>query len=55
MTFQPLFRLNFLINAAFEDAAFIRGQCLLEGVVYFTFPSPNAAFIGVRRLKEEIR
>ena len=30
----------------------IRGQRLLEGGV---FPFPNAAFIGGRRLKEEIR
>ena len=41
--------MNFLINAAFEDAASIRGGA------YFTFPFSNAVFIGGRRLKEEIR
>ena len=48
MTFQAFlpinsfFRVNFLINAAFEDTAFISSF-------------PIAAFIGGRRLKEEIR
>ena len=28
---------------------------LLRGGVYFTFPFPNAAFIGGRRLEEEVR
>ena len=40
--------MNFLINATFEDAGSIGGG------VYFTFPFPNAAFIGGRHLKEEI-
>ena len=37
------FRVNFLINAAFEH---LRMRRLLESDVYFTFPFPNAAFIG---------
>ena len=40
------FQVNFLINAAFENAA------LLESGVYFTFLFPNTAFIGGRRLLE---
>ena len=43
-----LFQVNFLINAAFVDAAFIRGRRLLEGDGYFTFSSQ------VQRLKEEM-
>ena len=43
---------NFLINGALEH---LRMRCLLGGGVYFTFPSQNAAFIGGRRLKEEIQ
>ena len=31
------------------------GRCLSEGGVYFTFLSPNTAFIRGQRLKEEIR
>ena len=41
------FQVNFLINAAFEDAAFIRGRRL------FHFPFSNAAFIRRRCLKED--
>ena len=32
----------------------VKGRRLVEDGVYFTFPFPNAAFIGGRRLKEEI-
>ena len=46
------FQVNFLINAAFEH---LRTRRLLGGDIYFTFPFPNAAFIGGRRSKEEIR
>ena len=49
-----IFRVNFLIKAAFEDAVFVRAQRLLEGGVYFTFTFLNLAFIGGRRLKEEV-
>ena len=42
-------------HLSFENAVFIRGRHLLDGGFYFTFPFPNAAFIGGRRLKEEIR
>ena len=38
--------MNFLINAVFVH---------LKRGVYFTFPLPNTAFIGGRRLKEEGR
>ena len=31
---RRFFRVNFRNYAAFEDAAFIRGRCLLEGCVY---------------------
>ena len=31
---RRFFRVNFQIDAAFEDAAFIRGRCLLEGCIY---------------------
>ena len=48
------FFVNFLSNAAFEHATFIRGQHLSEEGVYVTFSSPNAAFVRGRRLKEEI-
>ena len=49
------FQVNFLINAAFENAAFIREWCLfhislLKYGVYW-----RAAFIRGRFLKEEIR
>ena len=44
--------MNFLINAAFDH---LRMRRLSEGGVYYTFPFPNAAFTGGRRLKEEIR
>ena len=46
---QRFLRVNYLINAAFEDMAFIRARRL------FHFSLPNATFIGWRRLKEEIR
>ena len=38
---------KFLIKAALEH---LRMRCLLGGGVYFTFPFPNAAFIGGRGL-----
>ena len=43
----PLFRVNFVIDVAFEH---LRMRRLLEGGVHFTVPFPNAAFIGGRRL-----
>ena len=46
------FRVSFLTNAAFEH---LRMRRLLKGGVYFTLSFPNAAFIGGRRLKEEIQ
>ena len=48
-------QVNFLIYAASEDAAFIRGRGLIESGVYFTVRLPHAAFIGGRRLKKEVR
>ena len=49
------FQVNFLINAAFENAAFIREWCL----VHISLPKYGvywrAAFIRGRLLKEQIR
>ena len=49
---RRFFWVKFLLNAAVKHLRIrrlLRGQRLLEGGVYFTFPFPNAVFIGERQ------
>ena len=49
--FSPV---NFLINAVFEDVAFVKGGIYYRVAFISLFPLPNVAFIGGWLLKEKI-